>query len=113
MSPSGDCHLSECDVNMYSTASNPKLVRSWSEIKLHASHMCKISTLYINGKVLFYFFTLIIPENFHIASDYVEALLNFLKISSGCTRFEMILLMEIKYIFNGHGEINHPQCSVV
>lgn len=61
----------------------------------------------------YFFFTLIIPENFHIASDYVEALLNFLKISSACTRFEMILLMEIKYISNGHGEINHPQCSAV
>lgn len=83
MSPSGDRHLSECDVNIYSTASKSQLVRPLSEIKLRASYMCKISTLYINGKVLFIFFTLIIQENFHIASGYVEALLNFLNISSG------------------------------
>lgn len=55
MSPSGDCQLSECDVNIHSTASNPQLVRPWSEINLHASYTCKISTLYINGKVLFFF----------------------------------------------------------
>lgn len=69
------CHLSECDANnICLTASKPHVVKCWSEMKLEAPYVLS-STLCLPGKVFFFCFSIIIPENFHMASDCMEALL--------------------------------------